>query len=884
MNPGKGKTMRQKKLLEKAYDPKPVEARWSKFWLEEKLFVADVNSPRPKFSMVLPPPNVTGVLHMGHALCFTLPDIIVRWKKMQGFNTMWLPGTDHASIAVHNVIEQSLAEKGLSREKIGREEFLKVAWEWKKKYGGVIIEQLKRLGCSLDWSRERFTMDEGFSRAVKYVFVSLYREGLIYRDYYLVNRCPRCQTVLSDIEIEHKELQGKLWYIKYPLPGSDEGIVVATTRPETMLGDTAVAVHPDDERYRKYHGQQVLLPLQNRLIPVITDERVEKDFGTGAVKVTPAHDPVDFQLGKKHNLEQVTVIDGSGKMTEAAGREFQGLDRFVCRQKVVEKLRELGLLVKTEDYTHAVGHCYRCKTVIEPHLSWQWFVRIEPLAREAIKVVEGKKIVFIPENWTRTYFEWMYKIHDWCISRQLWWGHRIPAYYCQNCQHLMVEMEEPVACEKCGGPVCQDEDVLDTWFSSALWPFATMGWPEQTEDLKVFYPTDLMATGFDIIFFWVARMIMMGLKFMKDIPFREVFINGLVRDMKRRKMSKSEGNIIDPLEMIEKYGTDALRFTLSSLAVPGMDIALSEDRMAGYRAFANKIWNASRFVLMNLAEEAVTVEPEQLSLPNRWIRSRLARVSRQLDASLKEYKFYEASETIYHFIWHEFCDWYIEFIKPELRQGDKNTQAVMEDSLEKIMRLLHPFMPFITEEIWHHLPGSGRSLLEAEWPQFPDSWLDEGAESTMNFLQEIISEARTIRAENRIPVKEKVNLWIAGGSRSRRLAHPYEAAIKLLAGVENIEYVEALPSDKTLLKGLAGTTEIGLLVARTIDLAAEKERLEKELNKLKEDISKLEARLQNPDFLAKAPEAVVAEHQQRLAELRLKQGALEKSRQELAGA
>jgi len=876
--------MRQKKLLEKAYDPKPVEARWSKFWLEEKLFVADVHSPRPKFSMVLPPPNVTGVLHMGHALCFTLPDIIVRWKKMQGYNTMWLPGTDHASIAVHNVIEQSLAEKGLSREKIGREEFLKVAWEWKKKYGGVIIEQLKRLGCSLDWSRERFTMDEGFSRAVKYVFVSLYREGLIYRDYYLVNRCPRCQTVLSDIEIEHKELQGKLWYIKYPLPGSDEGIVVATTRPETMLGDTAVAVHPDDERYRKYHGQQVLLPLQNRLIPVITDERVEKDFGTGAVKVTPAHDPVDFELGKKHNLEQVIVIDGSGKMTEAAGLEFQGLDRFACRQKVVEKLREQGLLVKTEDYTHAVGHCYRCKTVIEPHLSWQWFVRIEPLAREAIKVVEEKKIVFIPENWTRTYFEWMYKIHDWCISRQLWWGHRIPAYYCQNCQHLMVEMEEPVACEKCGGPVRQDEDVLDTWFSSALWPFATMGWPEQTEDLKVFYPTDLMATGFDIIFFWVARMIMMGLKFMKDIPFREVFINGLVRDMKRRKMSKSEGNIIDPLEMIEKYGTDALRFTLSSLAVPGMDIALSEDRMAGYRAFANKIWNASRFVLMNLAEEAVKVEPEKLSLPNRWIRSRLARVSRQLDASLKEYKFYEASETIYHFIWHEFCDWYIEFIKPELRQGDKNTQAVMEDSLEKIMRLLHPFMPFITEEIWHHLPGSGRSLLEAEWPELPDSWLDEEAESTMKFLQEIISEVRTIRAENRTPVKEKVNLWISGGSRSRRLAHPYEAAIKLLAGVENIEYVEALPSDKTLLKGLAGTTEIGLLVARAIDLVAEKERLEKELNKVKEDISKLEARLQNPDFLAKAPEAVVAEHQQRLAELRLKQGTLEKSRQELAGA
>jgi len=873
--------MRQKKLLDKAYDPKPVEARWSEFWLKEKLFVADVHSARPKFSMVLPPPNVTGVLHMGHALCFTLPDIIVRWKRMQGYNTMWLPGTDHASIAVHNVIEQSLAEKGLSREKVGREEFLKVAWEWKKKYGGVIIDQLKRLGCSLDWSRERFTMDDGFSRAVKYVFVSLYREGLIYRDYYLVNRCPRCQTVLSDIEIEHKELQGKLWYIKYPLPGSDDGIVVATTRPETMLGDTAVAVHPEDERYLKYHGKKVLLPLQNRLIPVITDERVEKEFGTGAVKVTPAHDPVDFELGKKHNLEQVIVIDGRGKMTEAAGKDFQGLDRFACRQKVVEKLKEMGLLVRTEDYTHAVGHCYRCKTVIEPHLSWQWFVKIEPLAREAIRVVEEKKIVFIPENWTRTYFEWMYKIHDWCISRQLWWGHRIPAYYCQECGHLMVEMEDPPACQKCGGPVRQDEDVLDTWFSSALWPFATLGWPEQTEDLKVFYPTDLMATGFDIIFFWVARMIMMGLKFMKDIPFREVFINGLVRDMKRRKMSKSEGNIIDPLEMIEKYGTDALRFTLSSLAVPGMDIALSEERMAGYRAFANKIWNASRFVLMNLDEEGFEPDPNQLSLPNRWIRSRLARVARQLNGSLREYKFYEASETIYHFIWHEFCDWYLEFIKPELRAGNRHTRAVMEDTLEKILRLLHPFMPYITEEIWHHLPGSGRSLLEAEWPEFPEAWLDDAAESTMKFLQDIISEVRTIRAENRIPVKDRVNLWLAGGQRSRSVAEPYQAAIRLLAGVENIEYQEVLPQDKRLLKGLAGTTEIGLLVAREINLEQEKERLEKELNKVQEDIDKLEARLSNPDFVAKAPASVVEEHRKRLDQLRVKKSALEKSRLEL---
>ncbi len=873
--------MREKKLLEKAYDPTPVEARWGKFWLEEKLFVADANSPKPKFSMVLPPPNVTGVLHMGHALCFTLPDVIVRWKKMQGYNTMWLPGTDHASIAVHNVIEQSLAEKGLSREKVGREEFLRVAWEWKKKYGGVITEQLKRLGCSLDWSRERFTMDEGFSRAVKYVFVSLYREGLIYRDYYLVNRCPRCQTVLSDIEIEHKEVQGKLWYIKYPVPGTEESIVVATTGPETMLGDTAVAVHPDDERYFKYHGKKVLLPLQNRLIPVITDERVEKDFGTGAVKVTPAHDPVDFELGRKHNLEQVIVIDGQGRMTEAAGEEFKGLDRFACRAKVVEKLKELGYLVKVEDYMHAVGHCYRCKTIIEPHLSWQWFVKIEPLAREAIRAVEEKRIVFIPENWTKTYFEWMYKIHDWCISRQLWWGHRIPAYYCQNCGHIMVEMEDPAACEKCGGPVVQDEDVLDTWFSSALWPFATLGWPEETQDLKVFYPTDLLATGFDIIFFWVARMIMMGLKFMKDIPFREVFINGLVRDMKKRKMSKSEGNIIDPLEMIEKYGTDALRFTLISLAVPGMDIALSEERMAGYRAFANKIWNASRFVLMNLAEEKFTPDPASLTLPNRWIRSRLARTIQQLDSSLKEYKFYEAAETIYHFIWHEFCDWYIEFIKPELKAGNRQTQTVMEETLEAILRLLHPFMPFITEEIWHHLPETGRSLLEAKWPEARPEWIDEEAEAAMKFLQEIISEVRTIRAENKIPVNEKVDLWITGGQQSQKLVGPYEAAIQLLARVGKIAYVQDLSGEKNLLKGVAGTTEIGLKVAVALDLSQEKERLEKELSRVVEDIQKVEARINNPAFLEKAPAAVVEEHRQRLSELQLKKEKLEKSLAEL---
>ncbi|HSA96828.1 MAG TPA: valine--tRNA ligase, partial [Acidobacteriota bacterium] len=492
--------MSTKDELAKAYDPKPVEEKWGKFWLDEGLFRADPKSPKPKFSMVLPPPNVTGILHMGHALCFTLPDIITRWKRMQGYNCLWLPGVDHASIAVHNVIEKSLAERGLSREKIGREEFLRIAWDWKERYGGVITSQLKKLGASLDWSRERFTMDPGFSRAVKTVFVTLYNEGLIYRDYFLVNRCPHCRTVLSDIEIEHKDLRGKLWYIRYAVEGADESVVVAPTRPETMLGDTALAVHPDDERYAHLHGKRVILPIQNRPLPVITDERVERGFGTGAVKVTPAHDPVDFELGKIHGLEQVIVIDGTGKMTEAAGSEYAGLDRFAARAKVVEKLKELGLLVKIEEHEHAVGHCYRCKTIIEPHLSWQWFVKIKPLADEAIRVVEDGSIEFIPGNWTKTYFEWMYNIHDWCISRQLWWGHRIPAWYCRECGRVMVAMEPPAKCDKCGGAVDQDEDVLDTWFSSGLWPFSTLGWPDSTDSLKKFYPASDLETGYDILF------------------------------------------------------------------------------------------------------------------------------------------------------------------------------------------------------------------------------------------------------------------------------------------------------------------------------------------------------------------------------------------------
>ena len=892
--------MPQKPVLDKSYDPKPVEEKWGKFWLDEKLFAPEAPSSRKKFSMALPPPNVTGSLHMGHALCFTLPDIITRWKRMQGYNTLWLPGTDHASIAVHNVIEKMLAAKGQTREMIGREEFLRIAWEWKAKYGGIITGQLKKLGCSLDWSRERFTMDTGLSRAVRKVFVDLHKEGLIYRGYYLVNHCPHCMTVLSDIEVEHKDHQAKLYYIKYPIADSKDSITVATTRPETMLGDTAIAVHPDDPRFQKYHGRKAVLPLVNRVIPIITDPGVVPEFGTGAVKVTPAHDPTDFEMGRKHNLEQVIVIDGSGKMTEAAGAEFKGLDRFDARERVLDRLREQGFLVKEEDYQHAVGHCYRCKTVIEPHLSWQWFVKIAPLAKEAIRVVESGEIKIIPANWTKTYYEWMYNIHDWCISRQLWWGHRIPAWYCQDCGEVVVAMDDPTSCPHCGGTkLKQDDDVLDTWFSSGLWPFTTLGWPEKTVDFETFYPTDLMSTGFDIIFFWVARMIMLGLKFTGKIPFRHVFINGLVRDMKRRKMSKSEGNSIDPLEMIEKYGTDALRFTLASLAIPGMDLSLSEERMSGYRAFANKIWNASRFVLMNIdeggasksggapaprsgtaADKATDETAAERTLADRWILSRLAKVIVELNESLEGYRFYEAADKVYHFLWDEFCDWYIELTKPALRAGNAATRATLTEALDQTLRLLHPFMPFITEEIWHQLPTAGKSLVTAAFPEPHPEWVDAGAEAQMKEIQDIVVEARTLRTENKIPPQSKVVLWLKPHEGAdEALLKMSRELVAALANLSDFALMKDFPAGTPVLKGVAGPWEIAIPIEAAIDVDQEKQRLEKELAKLEAEIEKTGGRLKNADFVGRAPKEIVEEARAKLEEMEKKR---DKTREHLA--
>jgi valyl-tRNA synthetase len=853
------------KEMDRGYEPHDVEQKWYEYWEENNLFRADAHSDKDPFCIVIPPPNVTGSLHMGHALNNTLQDILCRYKKMQGQNVLWQPGTDHAGIATQNVVEKDLASKGTDRHSVGRKRFVELVWEWREKYGGVILKQLKRLGCSCDWSRERFTMDEGLSRAVKEVFVRLYREGLIYRGDYITNWCPRCHTALADLEVEHEDTDSYLYYILYPFEGREGGLVVATTRPETLLGDTAVAVNPEDERYKDLAGVNVLLPVLKKAIPVIFDRYVDREFGTGALKITPAHDPNDFEIGNTHHLERIKVIDENGKMNESAG-PYNGMDRFECREGIVEDLKKDGLLEKIEPYRNAIGHCYRCKTMIEPLLSKQWFVKVGPLAQKAIQAVRDGRTRIYPAHWEGVYFEWMNNIKDWCVSRQIWWGHRIPAWYCLDCGEVLVEMGEPESCSSChGSRLEQETDVLDTWFSSALWPFSTLGWPDATDELKTYYPTSVLVTGFDILFFWVARMMMMGIHFMGDTPFREVYIHALVRDAEGKKMSKSKGNVIDPLEVMDEFGTDAFRFTLAALAAQGRDIKLSEERILGYRHFVNKLWNAARFALMNLDPgKKAEGGPRFYTLPDRWILTRLAKVSEEVGHAIENYRFNEAATLSYQFVWHEFCDWYLEMSKQALYGDDMPTKetarAVIQEVLTGSLKLLHPFMPFVTEEIWQRLPGSSGSIMTAPFPEPSGLMADEEAIKEMELLAGVITGIRNIRGEMNIPPSKKVNVMIDVASKeeesilSNNLAH-----IHNLGKVDEVSIGSGIPKPEASATAVFGNSQVHILLKGILDFEEERKRLEKRINKIKKDIESSNKKLSNKKFLEKAPAEIVAE-------------------------
>jgi valyl-tRNA synthetase len=860
-------------ILEKVYDPQRIEEKWYKYWEEQGFFRAKADGARPGFSIVIPPPNVTGVLHMGHALNNTLQDIMVRFKRMDGFDALWMPGTDHAGIATQNVVERQLAAEGKDRHALGRDAFIKRVWEWKAKSGGQIITQLKRLGCSCDWSRERFTMDAGLSRAVREVFVRLYKEGLIYKGDYIINWCPRCQTALADLEVEHDPHDGHLYHIKYPLADGEGHLTVATTRPETLLGDTAVAVNPEDKRYRKFHGVTLSLPVLGRPIPVITDSYVALDFGTGALKITPAHDFNDFEVARRHNLPAVKVIDEAGKMTPAAGK-YVGMDRYSCREQILKDLKADGLLAKVEPYTVPVGHCYRCKTVVEPLVSKQWFVAVKTLADAALAAVADGRTRLLPPNWDKSYYDWMTNIRDWCISRQIWWGHRIPAWTCTACGQVIVSREDPTACP-CGGDLVQETDVLDTWFSSALWPFSTLGWPDVTPELKLFYPTTVLITAFDILFFWVARMMMMGIHFMHEVPFHEVYIHALVRDPEGQKMSKSKGNVIDPLELMDQYGTDAFRFSLAAFAAMGRDVRLSEERIAGYRNFANKVWNACRFTLMNLEgfdPAGAGGEPDfkALTTVEAWIMSRLQEVITETRGSLDSYAFDQAANVLYQFIWHEFCDWYLELIKPQLYDKDdpatrRRCQSVLLKVLSAILRLLHPFVPFITEEIWQKLPSAQESIMVAPYPQPDPALANPEAEAEMRLVMETITAIRNIRGEMNVPPATQVEVFFHSPETEAVAAlSRHEQAIKILARVQTVHCNADGGPPAAAAKAVVDAVEIFLPLAGIIDFSEEAKRLEKEMQKLTKDLDQTQRKLSNEDFLAKAPEEVVAKEKEKL--------------------
>ena len=873
--------------IPKVYDPKSFEKKWYGYWEENKLFHAVVDAEKQPYSIVIPPPNVTGQLHMGHALDNTLQDILIRWRRMQGYNTLWMPGCDHAGIATQAKVEGALREEGTNRYELGREKFLERVWQWKEKFGSRIMSQLRSLGSSLDWDRERFTMDEGCSRAVREVFVSLYEKGLIYQGTRITNWCPDCNTAISDIEVEHETEAGHLWHIRYQVKGEDRYVEVATTRPETMFGDTGVAVNPADERYTELVGKTLILPVVNREIPLFADEYVDSAFGTGAVKVTPAHDPNDYEMGLRHNLEQIKVISNTGKMTEGAGK-YEGMDRYECRKALVKELQEIGALVSIEDHEHAVGHCSRCHSTIEPMISTQWFVKMESLAKPAAEAVKNGDIKFVPERFTKIYCNWLDNIRDWCISRQLWWGHRIPAWYCDDCGETIVSRTDVDVCPKCGGRhLRQDEDVLDTWFSSGLWPFETMGWPDETPELKQFYPTSTLVTGYDIIFFWVARMVMMGLEFGKDIPFKTVYIHGLVRDEQGRKMSKSLGNGIDPVEVIDQYGADTLRFMLITGNTPGNDMRFINDRVVATRNFANKLWNASRFMLMNLEgfDKGFVPEEADYTLADKWILSRFAKTAQGVTANLEKFELGEAGRLIYEFIWNEFCDWYIELAKARLYDKEnirprQTAQYVLGYVLERTLRLLHPFMPFITEEIWQHIPHDGISIMVAEWPGNDEAGLaklvNDDDEAAMTAIMESIKTIRALRLEvNAAPGKKSEVILNFTDEKLREVFAANEGYLTVLAAAEPVTMLAAgAEKPENAMTGVVNGVEIYLPLKGLIDVEKETARLNKELATLDKEISRLEKKLGNQGFLAKAPAEVVAGEQEKLKGYQEKQNAV----------
>jgi valyl-tRNA synthetase len=874
-------------FLDKAYEPHDVEKRWYDFWEKEHLFAASESENATNcYSIVIPPPNVTGVLHMGHALNNTLQDILCRYRRLRGDNVLWMPGTDHAGIATQNVVEKKLATEGLNRHQVGREKFIEAVWEWRSEYGSAIINQLKRLGASCDWDRERFTMDEGLSRAVRKVFVTLYQENLIYRGNYIINWCPRCHTALADLEVEHEAHDGYLYHIRYPFENGNGGVVIATTRPETMLGDTAVAVNPEDKRYSDVASRKVVLPLMNREIPVIQDKYVDMSFGTGALKITPAHDPNDFEIGNRHHLERIKVIGDDGRMTPEAGK-FENMDRFQCREAVVEALKKEGLLEKIDAYQHSIGHCYRCRTIIEPNLSKQWFIKTKPLAEKAIEAVKNGDTRIVPEIWTKTYFEWMNNIKDWCISRQIWWGHQIPAWTCEQCNEVVVAMDPPDTCPACQGKALkQDTDVLDTWFSSALWPFSTMGWPDETRVLKMFYPTSVLVTGFDILFFWVARMMMMGLHFMGDVPFKDVYVHALVRDEEGKKMSKSTGNVIDPLNVIDSYGTDAFRFTLAAFAAQGRDVKMSEKRVEGYRHFINKIWNAARFSLMHLDKAYKDIPGGSLSLVDRWILSRLYRVTVSVSESLDGYRFNDAAGMLYNFVWHEFCDWYLEAVKPTLygKEGMNRREAtlsVLWRVLHDTLILLHPFIPFVTEEIWNKLPGTKGSVMKSVFPLDADDkrlCQDTQAESTMSLITGIITGIRNIRGEMNISPSLSLAVSVYSQEASiKNTVTEHKDMIMNLARLESLSVENTGRRPKAAATSVVENATIFVHLEGIIDFIQEINRLDKEINKLTNELNIVTKKLRNEDFLGKAPKDVVEKVKERYNNLMEKQRNLQKN-------